>query len=266
MSQFQPSSIYPLLDQLPPMIQDYRYIMPANADRVMLVDASNSGLHISTVSDRLIAQLHPEGQYTVTVRSCDGFDQTTKELQSAHIPYPFMRDFKSPALVGGTPTCVCESPYGPPDYLFLRLERVHENQVQAVPFNAVIKTLRMDIRFQSVKTVADLDQNQLYQLTRRNSNFRADAVRNYTKRGAVIFNRGDLGNFAQWDGGPTDVFRVDFTVTDYDVYNVTEALAYPNAVTARLDTMPLELHVTFIYKDYAFSGRYNECKFDFASK
>ena len=265
MSQFQPHAIFPVVDALPAMIQDYTYVIPANADRVMLVDPSNSGLHIDTVSDQLIAQLHPEGEYTLTVRSCDGFDQSTKELQTASIAFPFMRDFRSPSVApGDTPTCVCESPYGPPDFVFLRLARVYENQLQSVPFNAVLKTLSMDIRFQDVKTVSDLDENQLYQLTRRNSNFRADAVRNYTKRGAVLFTRGDLGNFSAWDGTGNDVFRVDFRATGYDTFNATEALAYPTAVTDRLDVMPLQLHVTFVYKDYGFSGRYNECKFDFA--
>ena len=124
----------------------------------------------------------------------------------------------------------------------------------------------MKIRFQDVQTVSDLDATQLYQVTRRNSNFRANAVENYQKYGAVLFSRYDLGNFAEWDGSKDDIFQVEFEVTEYDVFNSGQAANYTAAVTDRLNETPLRLVTQFIYRDYSFSGRYNECKFDFIKK
>ena len=135
-----------------------------------------------------------------------------------------------------------------------------------IHFEAVIKTLKMTIRFQDVQTVSDMDATQLYQVTRRNSNFRANAVENYQKRGAVLFTKYDLGNFTEWDGDKDDLFEVTFEVTEYDVFSTAQSTGYPAAVTNVLNDTPLRLVTQFIYKDHSFSGRYNECKFDFIKK
>ena len=121
----------------------------------------------------------------------------------------------------------------------------------------------MDIRFQDVKTVSDMDANQLYHVTRRNSNYRANAVQNYQRYGAVLFSKQDLGNFSRWDGDENDPFTVDFTVSAYDIYNATAATGYPAATTTALQNTPLRLVVTFFTRNYGFAGRYHECMFDF---
>ena len=273
MSQFRPSGIFPIMEKLPPFIQDYKYILNQGESQLMLVDkdTENNEFHLANISTDLAAYLKPVGPYTLTVRSCDGFDQTTKELQSANIPYPFIQAFNGASVVPTAakvtiPPCACGTTYNAPDYVFLQLERVFENNVQSVPFEAVIKTLKMKIRFQDVQTVSDLDATQLYQVTRRNSNFRANAVENYQKYGAVLFSRYDLGNFAEWDGSKDDIFQVDFEVVEYDVYNSGQAANYSVAVTDSLNETPLRLVTQFIYRDYSFSGKYNSCKFDFFKK
>ena len=91
-------------------------------------------------------------------------------------------------------------------------------------------------------------------------------MENYRKRGAVLFSRYDLGNFAEWDGSADDVFTVEFTVTDYDVYNSAEATGYPAVVTDALDATPLRLVVDFINREHSFEGRINTCKFEFDKK
>jgi hypothetical protein len=257
------------MDKLPPFIQDYSYVLSQYSNQKMYVDPQlNNKLHIADVSDKLIVHLSPAGDYELTVRSEDGFDQTTKELQTANIPYPYMQEFKTRTFFpdGSCPGCECSTPYGPPDFVFLRLERKYLNNARTVPFDPVIKTLKMDIRFQDVKTVSDLDANQLYQLTRRNSNFRADAALNYQKYGAVLFRKQDLGNWSRWDGDTNDVFSVTFTANSFDTYSAAQVANYPAAVTADIDYTPIRLVVVFIYKDYSFSGKYNECKFDFTKK
>ena len=185
MSTFRPSGIFPLMDKLPPMIQDYNYAIDPEATQLLLVDPISSRLHEAGISDQLFAFLNPRGNYELTVRSEDGFDQSTKELQRADIPYPFIQEFRSKTAVipgylgGGRPSCECITPYGPPDFVFLRIQREFANAVCSVPFEPVIKTLAMSIRYQDVKTVSDMDANQLFQVTRKNSNFRADSVQNH---------------------------------------------------------------------------------------
>jgi len=239
----------------------------------MLIDSdpAASQLHIAGVSDTLIAYLSPMGNYGLIVRSEDGFDQTTKELQTAEMAYPLMESYVGTTVEApfGQPggrkplVCECNTSHGVPDFVFLRIERQYSNNLRTAPFEATIKTLKMDIRFQDVKTVSDLDSNALYQVTRRNSNFRADAVKNYQTYGAVLFRKQDLGNWADWDGEQADPFQVTFTVSDYDIYHQVAALGYPGAVTDVLDDTPLRLSVVFIYQNYGFSGKYHECKFDF---
>ena len=276
MSVFRPSGIFPVLDRLPPFIQDSRYYIQSQKNQNMLVDPAVSQLHLTGVSENLIAHLVPVSDYTLTVRSDNGFNQREKELQKANIPYPYIRhflgvpvvptemdDFGVVTKVVSIPPCECTTSKGAPDFIFIRLERVYNNNTRTAPFDPVIRTLKLNIRFQDVKTVSDLDEMQLYQLTRRNSNFRADAKGNYTKYGAVLLRRQDLGNFVEWDGDKNDPFTVTFEANSYDVYDTSEASSYTAAVKRVLRETPIRLVVTFIYKDFQFKGDYEDCAFDF---
>ena len=102
MSNFRPSSVFATMDKLPPFIQDYSYILSQYSNQVMVVDPAESELYIPTITDNLITHLTPMGNYTLTVRSEDGFDQTTEELQTANIPYqslsPRLQSAQSPAV------------------------------------------------------------------------------------------------------------------------------------------------------------------------
>ena len=276
MSVFRPSGIFPIMERLPPFLQDTRYIIQTRKNQNMLVDPAESQLHLAGVSENLIAHLVPVSGYTLSVRADNGFDQTEKELQKANIPYPFIRHFVGSSVhpvvlngLGGVqsvvsiPPCECTTSRGAPDFMFVRLERVYKNNTRTAPFDPVIQTLKLKIRFQDVKTISDLDATQLYQLTRRNSNFRADTRANHSKYGAVLLRRQDIGNFAEWDGDKDDPFTVSFEANNYDVFNATEASEYSDAAKLVLYKTPIRLVVTFIYKDHGFEGDYKDCAFDF---
>ena len=270
MSVFRPSSIYPTVPKLPAFIQDYRMVLSQPPSQRMLLDTVDSQFNIAGVTDRLITHVVPVGEYEVTVRSENGFDQTNKELQSASIPFPYTQDFFSTYVdpTGFPPLtrCECSTTRGPPDYVFLRLQRLYANNLRTAPFEATIKTLRMFVRTHNIRSISDLDEMQLYQLTRRNSNFRADTLANFRKYGAVLIRRQDVGSWPDWDGEKDDPFTIEFQVSDYAVYDPGEASGYPAAITDVLDSTPLRVAVTFIYSKHRFSGRYNECKFDFTTK
>lgn len=125
----------------------------------------------------------------------------------------------------------------------------------------------MNILYQDVKTVSEYDQNQIFHLTRRNSNFRTSAVENYQTYGAVLLTRQDLGNFSTWTNQDRiDNFEVSFEISPDDYYDVhprkmIEYNEHGVAVRLSLENAPVEIKILFIYNDHGFKGTYEKCRF-----
>ena len=191
------------------------------------------------------------------------------------LPHPKLVEFKGASALpaSGIPPCQCVTQHGAPDYVFLRLQRVYDENLHVVEYEPTIKTISLQIRQQDVKTISDLDASALYHTTRRNSNYRSDIVENYQQIGAVLLRRQDLGNWSDWDGAVQDPFDVSFRVTDFNTYNETAAEYDTAAVKASLADVPIRLVCTFVYKNFAFNSQFPaagdktvDCKFDFTSR
>ena len=253
MTPFRPSSILPMIEYLPPFIQDYNLTIFQKTNQKMLNEWDRE-IITQAGGDDLFLVCEPVGNYEITVRSQDNFDQKDKSLQKANIEYPFFESFVEN---GASIKCITNN--GLPDYIFIRLEREYSDSLIHVEFEPVITTLKMKIYNQDVKTVSSYDQNQIYHLTRRNSNYRTNTVRNATLYGAVLLNRNDLGNFSTWDNkSRIDNFEVDFTA-EYLEYHPQNSV--PALLEDELINTPIKIKVLFSYKNHSFAGNYNDCRF-----
>ena len=250
MTPFRPSSILPSLEYLPPFIQDYNLTLFQRTNQKMI----NKWVQGTYEGGSLFLLSEPVGNYEITVRSQNNFDQKDKSLQKADVAYPFFERF-----VADGASIKCITAYGLPDFVFIRLEREYTNRYIHVEFEPVITTLKMKIYNQDVKTVSSYDANQIYHLTRRNSNYRTNTVKNAKLYGAVLLSRNDLGNFSTWDAKERiDNFEVDFTA-QYLPHHPSHTLN--TFIRDEILNTPIKIKVLFAYKNHSFSGTYNNCRF-----
>ena len=224
-----------------------------------MLDRWDTYLPTEAGGDNLFLTTEPVGNYEITVRSQNNFDQKDKSLQRADIQYPYFERFVADGADGDTISIKCITNYGLPDYVFIRLEREYTNTLSHVDFEPVITELKMKIYGQDVKTVSNYDKNQIYHLTRRNSNYRADTVYNARYYGAVLLSRNDLGNFSTWSQKERiDNFEVEFSAK-YDEHHPAKYLS--EAIRTEITDTPIKIKVLFAYKNHSFSGTAHNCRF-----
>ena len=258
-SQFNCSSIYPNLKDFPPFMQDWEY----NFKRNGYVN------YQSVQNPTRINRLVPTGDMVLSIESSDTFDQKDKELFDINLPWPKVEHFSSKtSFAGGVftapgttnlaglekyPIVHCKTVRGKPDFLFIQLKHVHDtSSISTLGNNPVIKTLSMNILGQDLKCISELDEELVYQTTRKNSHPLSASEKNYHSIGAVLLNRQDCGDFVQWqllEG--VDEFQVDVTVTDFDY-------ALQAGVNGFHTNLDIELHVYFIYQNYSITGKAHE--------
>ena len=255
---FKPTSVYPLVEYLPGFIQDYDLLLVQKKNQDMLNRPHET---LPPRNNSLIVETEPVGNYVVTVRSADLFDQKEKPLQKANIPYPLFVRFDGPAGIATK----CVTNHGLPDAIFIRVERVYEESFSHVSFEPYIRTLKMNVLYQDVKTVSDYDENQIFHLTRRNSNFRTNATQNYQTKGAVLLTRSDLGNFSTWENKASqDNFEVTFTAAVEDWHAAKDSVVpgtLGSVVRANFMDLATQVKILFIYNDHSFSGTYHNARF-----
>jgi len=255
MSQYIPSSIYPILKDFPPFLQDFEYVFQREESREAYTDLPGA---VTTTTC-----LTPLGDLVLTMESYNSFDQAEKELETVDLPWVHFESFETVVpSANHTITLLARTIRGKPDFVFIVLEHDLKNKSGRTKLhNPVITGIRMDILGQELKCVSALDENALYHLTRRNSHIHADNLDNYTSIGAVFLTKSDCGNFEQFQLEGTDLFDVNVTVTRY-LYN------HPKHVTDEGNgslTMGLDIRmkVFFMYTDYSLTGKQHEAKFWF---
>ena len=107
---------------------------------------------------------------------------------------------------------------------------------------------------QDVKTISDMDANQIFHLTRKNSHPHSLANENQKNIGAVLLSAEDCGNFEFLDRHQFDNIRMQIRVTDF--LNKHESVT--GTVTGEEDLL---FRVCFIYNDYGLEGVAHEAKF-----
>jgi len=254
MSPFKPFAIYPTIPRFPAFLQNFSYHILQRDQNDVVIQADDILEYFNEIA---VPTLSPSGEFTVTMHSANTFSQQDKELETINMPWPRFEIFQSNLAHDGVAKVHCETTSGVPEYIFLRLDRV--NSRQAILTNQpVINTLKFSVLNQDVKTVSDLDKNQLYHTTRRNSHINALCKENLKAIGAVLLHRTDIGNLSEFDELKGNI-SLDIEVTDFDLFHPD--VHAPYAITHEPD--PLIFKVCFIYPNFALHGRENEAQFWF---
>lgn len=278
MSPYNPSSIYPILKQFPPFLQDFVYNFRRNAVtyNVAKLEGSNAGHWDVNVG------LVPSGTMQLTMESYNVFDQREKELERVDLPWVRYNLFESvtpysdamfdkdiPVLQKSVPTVRCRTIRGKPDFVFVYLEHVVKSGGKSNLRNPVIQGLRLDILGRELKCISSLDEDGLYLATRRNSHVQADVLANYKEIGGVLLSRTDCGDFIQFSElEGTDLFDCTISVTQceyvHEDYVVEREVVGQNpaefALTRELD---IRMNVLFLYSEYSLSGKQHDATFWF---
>ena len=242
MSQFLPSSIYPVVAEFPPFLQTFLYnFKQEEVTNCVLTDEAG-----------FTSSLEPTGQLELSLESYETFKQEDKELETANLLWPKFEVFRSVSTHDKDQTVHCETIRGKPDYVFVQLEHVHDKASDNTGKEPTILKLKFEILGENVKAVSALNADELYHLTRRNSHIHSAVADNYRGIGAVLLTRMDCLDFVQWRGNDgVDMFQLDVTVTNKD---------YGRVEPKNLD---IELKVFFIYTGFSLHGKSHEAQFSY---
>ena len=200
MSILKPSHIYPILNNLPPYLQDFEYSVHNTEHKL------TNCFKLQYCPELLLESTF---QYkTLFCNSVMSFEQNTKELMSVNMEYPYIERFCVNRFYSAGDTKRFSVPFvtrrGVPDYIFVYCERIYKNRGIDTLNNPQVETVNINIpenegNLQSFEMMNSYDfQN----LTRRNSNFRANHVENYETYGGVLLSKRDYSSFAQHRGLP----------------------------------------------------------------
>jgi hypothetical protein len=214
-------------------------------------------------------ELQPQTEYDIQVYSQDSFDQTLKALQRVDIPHPktvrYTKTFSAPHHEWEPKTISFVTQHGPPDYVFVMAERVSPKGEYYDQYPPVIELINLKMYNQNVESISQLDFVQLWNATRRNSNFRSDVVKNRDEIGAVFLSKQDFGNwsrFAEFES--VDNFEGTFEIFIGARSRTQDALSAEE--TAIVVSQTYNVSILFIYEQFALSGTAHDLKFWFSKR
>ena len=140
----------------------------------------------------------------------------------------------------------------------------HERQEVAgeawTRYQPVIKTVRLELTYQSVESVSELDEKAIFYATKRNSNVRCDTSYNRKFRGGVLLSAFDFENWGQWmeQKGMDNFFGKlqVLTSSEFDSEFTPET-----ALATSLEQIDKKFVAIFIYHQHAFAGEAHNCRF-----
>lgn len=262
----RPHRFFPTMESYPGFIQDFQV-------RTQFKSLTKEA-RLFPDFPRYTAELSQTGTTYIHTRSKDGFDQATKELQKADLQYPFLeRTSTTFSVVQDIKTlndakfakhfCEFETNKGPPDGVFLYLEREAVKGAPHTVNQPRITRIGFEVFEEDLKNISDVydhepvagelfDVNHLYQAIRRNSNYRANTVENVEQRGGVLLLREDFGNWHVWQQKlHVDNFKGRFVV-------MFESGSRDRSVSAAVDSdlkaQRVKLNIVFIYERYGLEG------------
>ena len=116
-----------------------------------------------------MVEMTPDSSYKIQIRNVQAFEQASKNLQKMSIDFPNLLKYTS-----STTSIDFETSRGPPDEVFLYLERDADGQLWS-EYQPIIKTVSFNVINQDIDSVTKLDDTHMFYATQRNSNFRSDA-------------------------------------------------------------------------------------------
>ena len=171
-SIFQPSSIYPVVPEFPPIMQDFEF---ATAEFAKYYRTDKFCKYSDLVG---VFDPQPEVNYSLGTVSKNVFRQEDKSLQTINMRVPIFETFSEQF----TPSTVADTRYvvpfstvqGPPSWCFICVERVEQADSLYTSYPIQITSLQLEVMSQDVKTFSTLSEFRLQEATKRNSNLRSD--------------------------------------------------------------------------------------------
>ena len=255
MSVCRPHAIFPSANTYVPFIQDF-HLYTQFKDLIKVANATPD-------YPLLTMELAPTQQTTLQTRSQDGFDQTTKELQKVNDQYPLLERYTTTFTVDSEVQTAeqariarhhidFETNSGPPDAVFLKLERAVVKGTAYTINEPRITNVYLELFNQNMKSVSDLNPGQLYHAVRRNSNYRADTAHNIETEGCVLLTRSDFGNWSRWQQQLRfDNFKGRFIVR-FDSTSRDRTIS--DELNEELENQDITFTVIFVYHNYSFVG------------
>ena len=243
MNMFKPYRLYDDVNYLPPIIQDYSLVV----QQTPLVKCETNEFDYIEIT--------PESNYTIETRNVTLFNQTEKTLNKVDMQYPYFQRYES-----SSDTIEFQLSLGPPDEVFLYYERREVAGEAWTRYQPVIKTVKLELTYQSVKSVSEMDEKALFYATKRNSNFRCDTTYNRRYRGGVLLSSFDFENWGQWmQEKGMDNFLGKLQVLTSDEYD--SAFQPGDDLATNLEQVGKKFTAVFIYHQHAFTGEIHNCRF-----
>jgi hypothetical protein len=258
LSHFLPERIYQSYFNYPALIQDFDLAL-GQSNLLKYREFSRD------VKD-CVLELTGQPEFTIRTKTGNSFKQEDKSLQTILWVVPkivkYAKDFDIEA--SGRYQIHFETSKGRPTKVFVYIERVSpagavfdENQ----PCVAGLELLRLN---QSIASIRELDEYDVYDATRRNAAVRCDLQALRKKTGGALFSLEDVCDWADFDVfGARDTFKGTFLVNEADVRAVDTRIPETLEPTERVAVAALGRRITvlFIYEQYCLKGQAGTMKF-----
>ena len=236
----------------PPLVQDFDVrITTSKAVRYRDFSPDVSGCTL---------ELQPKTDYTLSTYTQNTFKQEEKPIQKIEVLVPkIMRLEKTfDYSATGKYEVKFETHEDRPDKVFIYIERVSASADVFDERNPCVKGIDVKVMGQSVKSVADLDEFETYNATRRNAALRCDLLALRKRTGGGLLSLPDLCDWVDFDflQRGMDTFKGSFVVEESQIRQLDTTIVDPvtEAERALLDTQQRKINVLFIYEDWCVKG------------
>jgi hypothetical protein len=260
LSHFIPERVYKSYFDYPPLIQDF----DLSLKQTNLVKYREFSRDVSDC----VLELTGKSEFTIHTKTGNSFNQEDKSLQTVLWDVPkivrYTKDFAIEA--SGRYKIPFETSDGRPTKVFVYIERVSpagiafdDNQ----PCVAGLELLRLN---QSISSIRELDEYEVYDCTRRNAAIRCDLESLRKKTGGALFSLEDVCDWADFDiFGARDTFKGTFMINEADVRSLDTRV--PETLTtgerAVVSALERRINVLFIYEQHCLKGQAGTLRFWF---
>jgi hypothetical protein len=262
-SIFQPSSIYPVVPEFPPIIQDFEF---ATAEFASYYRTDQFCKYSDLVG---VFDPQPDVNYSLGTVSKNVFRQEDKSLQTINMRVPIFETFSEQF----TPSTVADTRYvvpfstvqGPPSWVFICVERVEQADSLYSRYPIQIKSLQLEVMSQDIKTFSTLSEFRLQEATKRNSNLRSDQRALALETGGILLSKEDFCRFVDFNFYTAqDSLEGAFVIRQQDLrfkpLGVIEDQLNA-AVRTSLDGGDFRVVVQFVFDDHVLEGAAGSMRF-----
>ena len=256
---YLPQTIFKSYPEYPGLIQD--------VDVALTVSKPVKYRDFSRDVTNCVVELTPHKEYTLQTYTQNRFKQVDKSLQTMDWDVPLIERYQQKFVksADGIYTIEFETSKPRPDKVFIYIERVGAN-VKSVfsNHNPCIVNLELKCLGQSIQSIRDLDVNQTYEATRRNSALRCDLIKLRQETGGILFGVEDVCNWTDFSVfGSKDSFKGSFVVKEGGVEDVdsTARTTVSSDERGQFFAQDRLITVLFIYENHCLKGESGTLRF-----